>query len=143
MLGLRCRWMRGQLAEDERLAWLDAHAGEVEARADAGEGRFDQVELACGDAAGDEQQIGLYRLGLSGSPFRSAVHLRRRWSHFTGHRLGSGVTGSNAFRLIAGWHDFAASVHTMDLWQGTAKRIFGRVRVIPTAAFAALANSAI
>jgi adenylyltransferase/sulfurtransferase len=28
-----------------------------------------------------------------------------------------------AFRLIAGWHDFAASVHTMDLWQGTAKQL--------------------
>jgi adenylyltransferase/sulfurtransferase len=28
-----------------------------------------------------------------------------------------------AFRLIAGWPDFAASIHTMDLWQGAAKQV--------------------
>jgi adenylyltransferase/sulfurtransferase len=27
------------------------------------------------------------------------------------------------FRLIAGWNDFAASIHTMDLWRGTAKQV--------------------
>ena len=47
-----------QLAEDRWLAGLDAHAGEVEARAGAGQSRLDQIEFAGGDAAGDDQQIG-------------------------------------------------------------------------------------
>jgi adenylyltransferase/sulfurtransferase len=28
-----------------------------------------------------------------------------------------------ALRLIAGWHDFAAFIHTMDLWQGTSRQV--------------------
>jgi molybdopterin/thiamine biosynthesis adenylyltransferase len=28
-----------------------------------------------------------------------------------------------AFRLIAGWPDFAAYIHTLDVWQGAAKRL--------------------
>jgi adenylyltransferase/sulfurtransferase len=30
---------------------------------------------------------------------------------------------SLALRLIAGWHDFTAFIHTMDLWQGTSKQV--------------------
>ena len=47
------------LSEDRWLAGLDAHAGEVEASAGAGESRLNQIEFARGNAAGDEQQIGL------------------------------------------------------------------------------------
>jgi hypothetical protein len=36
----------GQLAEDQRLAGLDANAGEVEAGSGAGQGRLDQIEFA-------------------------------------------------------------------------------------------------
>ena len=33
-----------------------------------------------------------------------------------------------ALRLIVGWDDFAAFIHTMDVWQGTAKRVAAGVR---------------
>ncbi len=56
----------GKLSEDQRLAGLDADAGEVEARAGAGEGGLDEIEFACGDAAGDEQKIGSRRPGEGG-----------------------------------------------------------------------------
>ena len=45
-------------AEDEGFAGLDFYAGEVELRAEAGEGGFDEVVFACGDAAGNQEHVG-------------------------------------------------------------------------------------
>src|ERR1022692_2706815 len=55
----------GQISEDQRLAGLDADAGEVEAGADAGKGRLHQVEFARRDAAGNQQQVSFHGLSQS------------------------------------------------------------------------------
>ena len=55
--------MPGHLSEDQRLAGLDAHAGEMELCARAGQSRLDQVEFACRNAPGDEQQVSFRGLG--------------------------------------------------------------------------------
>ena len=62
----------GQLSKDERLAGLDAHAGEAETRAGAGEGGLDEIEFAGGDAAGEDQQVG-FRAWASAWSRASAV----------------------------------------------------------------------
>lgn len=48
-----------QFSENEGFAGLDLYAGEVELCAEAGEGGFDEVVLARGDSAGDEEHVGL------------------------------------------------------------------------------------
>jgi hypothetical protein len=50
------------LSEDEGFAGLDADAGEVKLSVEAGEGGFDEVEFACGDASGDKEHVGFESL---------------------------------------------------------------------------------
>src|SRR5208337_3912289 len=56
----------GQLAEDQRLAGLDANAVKVKASANAGQGRLDKIELPRRNAAGDEQQVSVHCLNERG-----------------------------------------------------------------------------
>jgi hypothetical protein len=107
-----------QFPEDQRLAGLDAHAGEVEARACAGQRRLHQVEFARRDAAGDEQHVRLCGLGQRTCQ-RFGVVIRGRGQH-PGLAAGSGNHGCQHGRvrvadLAGAGEDSTGRAHR--LWQ--------------------------
>ena len=71
-------------AEDQRLAGLDAHAVEEEFSAQRGEHGFDDVVLAGGDAAGEQQKVGGESLFDEGA---GMIGLITRYGEDAGGRL--------------------------------------------------------
>ena len=49
--------------------------------------------------------------------------MRCGWRHFARDGDCGRAASGMAMRLLVGWPEFHCAVHTMDLWEGTAKRV--------------------
>ena len=108
-----------QIAKDRRLAGLDADAGEVKASSGAGQCGFDKIEFACGDAAGDEQEVSGGRAGKGsiegfgvvagdgqdpGIAAGGGDHSRQHGAARVANLAGAG-RGADGHKLVAGGED--------------------------------------